>query len=187
RSLLSLLMFIFPLVQGIHALFKPSPSSMSNHAVAVLKGDGVNGVIHLHQNSEAESCVIKGEMSGLTPGQHGFHIHEYGDATNGCISAGPHFNPFGKTHGGPQEEIRHVGDLGNVSAGADGVAKFELTDNLVKIHGVNTVVGRSMVVHAGVDDLGKGVGEKKEESLKTGNAGARVACGVIALAAPTDN
>uniref|UniRef100_A0A2C9KPW1 Superoxide dismutase [Cu-Zn] n=1 Tax=Biomphalaria glabrata TaxID=6526 RepID=A0A2C9KPW1_BIOGL len=121
---------------------------------------------------------------GLTPGLHGFHVHQYGDSTNGCTSAGPHFNPFGKTHGGPTDEVRHVGDLGNLTAGSDGVAHFEIKDHLVKIHGEHTVVGRSLVVHAGIDDLGKGVGEQKEESLKTGNAGARVACGVIATAAP---
>uniref|UniRef100_A0A2C9LKA2 Superoxide dismutase [Cu-Zn] n=1 Tax=Biomphalaria glabrata TaxID=6526 RepID=A0A2C9LKA2_BIOGL len=128
-----------------------------------------------------------GEISGLSPGLHGFHIHQYGDSTNGCISAGPHFNPFGKVHGGPQEEIRHVGDLGNVTAAENGVASFSMKDDLVKIHGINSVIGRSMVVHAGIDDLGKGEGDKKEESLKTGNAGARVACGVIALAAPVEN
>ncbi|KIH47922.1 copper/zinc superoxide dismutase, partial [Ancylostoma duodenale] len=120
----------------------------------------------------------------LSPGLHGFHVHQFGDSTNGCISAGPHFNPFNKTHGGPKDEVRHVGDLGNVEAGADGVAHFEITDHMVKIHGEHTVVGRSLVVHAGTDDLGKGVGDKKEESLKTGNAGARSACGVIAIAAP---
>lgn len=74
-----------------------------------------------------------------------------------------------------QDATRHVGDLGNVEAGDDGVAKFEIKDKLVQIHGSNSVVGRSLVVHAGVDDLGKGEGEKKEESLKTGNAGARSA------------
>ncbi|PIO54339.1 hypothetical protein TELCIR_24301, partial [Teladorsagia circumcincta] len=53
------------------------------------------------------------------------------------------------------DEIRHVGDLGNVRAGPDGVAHFEIKDHLVKIHGRDTVIGRSLVVHAGTDDLGK--------------------------------
>ncbi|GMT35631.1 hypothetical protein PFISCL1PPCAC_26928, partial [Pristionchus fissidentatus] len=163
-----------------------STSIMSNHAVAVLRGDAVNGVVHIHQKSEGVPAVLKGEITGLTPGLHGFHVHQYGDSTNGCISAGPHFNPFGKTHAGPKDENRHVGDLGNVEAGADGVAKFEITDKLITLYGVNSVVGRSLVVHAGTDDLGRGEGDKAEESLKTGNAGARSACGVIALAAPTD-
>ncbi|CAJ0565913.1 unnamed protein product, partial [Mesorhabditis spiculigera] len=158
---------------------------MSNRAVAVLRGDaGVEGTVYLRQDKESDPTVIKGEIRGLTPGKHGFHVHQYGDSTNGCISAGPHFNPFNKTHGGPNDESRHVGDLGNVEADSNGVAKFEIKDSLIKIHGENTVVGRSLVVHAGTDDLGKGEGDKKEESLKTGNAGARAACGVIALAAP---
>jgi len=154
-----------------------------SRAVAVLRAEGILGTIWFTQAKEGDATVIKGEISGLTPGEHGFHIHQYGDSTQGCISAGPHFNPFGKTHGGPKEEVRHVGDLGNVMADDSGIAKIELTDKLIQLHGANSVIGRSMVVHAGIDDLGKGEGDKKEESLKTGNAGARVACGVIALAA----
>ncbi|KAE9552368.1 hypothetical protein FO519_004413 [Halicephalobus sp. NKZ332] len=156
---------------------------MSNRAVAVLRGDVVSGVVWFTQNKEGEETAVQGEIKGLTPGLHGFHIHQYGDSTNGCVSAGPHFNPFGLTHGGPKDTDRHVGDLGNVEADSSGVAKFELKDKLIQLHGSNSIVGRSLVVHAGVDDLGKGEGEKKEESLKTGNAGARSACGVVGWAA----
>ncbi|CAD6192255.1 unnamed protein product [Caenorhabditis auriculariae] len=172
------------LLDTVKDAFTPAASKTSNRAVAVLKGDGVEGVVCFHQNCESDQIVIRGEIRGLDPGLHGFHVHQYGDSTRGCESAGPHFNPFEKTHGGPLEEDRHVGDLGNVTVGADGVAKFELTDSMIKLHGSNSVVGRSMVVHKQQDDLGKGVGEKREESLKTGNAGARAACGVIAWAAP---
>ncbi len=100
--------------------------------------------------------------------------------TNGCTSAGPHFNPHGKTHGAMDDEERHVGDLGNVSAGEDGVAKFDFTDKLVKLNGPLSVIGRTMVVHADQDDLGKG---GVELSKTTGNAGARLACGVIGICA----
>jgi len=155
---------------------------MSKKAVCVIKGDAnVCGVIRFEQESEDKPVKICGEIKGLAPGQHGFHVHEWGDNTNGCTSTGAHYNPFGKTHGGPKDENRHVGDLGNVTAGADGVAKFEVTDNLIKLIGNNSVVGRTMVVHEKTDDLGKG---GDDESLKTGNAGARVGCGVIGLAAP---
>ena len=99
----------------------------------------------------------------------------------GCKTAGPHFNPHGKVHGGPVSEIRHVGDLGNLIAGEDGTAHFELEDHLVMLYGEHSVIGRSCVTHAGVDDLGQG---GNEESLKTGNAGGRVACGVIGTSGP---
>ncbi|KAF1754952.1 hypothetical protein GCK72_021517 [Caenorhabditis remanei] len=157
---------------------------MSNCAVAVLRGDNVSGTIWIKQSSAEQTAEITGEICGLSPGRHGFHIHQYGYSTNGCTSAGPHFNPMGTTHGGPCCETRHYGDLGNVVAGGDGVAKVNITDKLVILYGEHSVIGRSMVIHADEDDLGKGGGDKEEESKKTGNAGARKACGVIALAAP---
>ena len=104
---------------------------------------------------------------------------ETGNLIEGCKTAGPHFNPEGKTHGGPGKEIRHVGDLGNIVAGEDGVAKHDAEDELCALSGPFSIIGRSCVCHAGEDDLGEGVGEKAEESKKTGNAGGRVACGVI--------
>jgi len=148
-------------------------------AVCVLKGDGATkGVVHFTQQQDGGAVSVKGEISGLVAGQHGFHIHEFGDNTNGCTSAGAHFNPFGKTHGAPKDEERHVGDLGNVTAGEDGVAKIDLTDSLISLVGQHSIIGRTAVVHESVDDLGRG---GHELSKTTGNAGARLACGVIGL------
>jgi len=148
-------------------------------AVCVLKGDGATkGVVRFTQEQVDGPVKLSGEISGLAPGQHGFHVHEFGDNTIGCTSAGGHFNPFGKTHGGPEDEERHVGDLGNVTAGADGVAKIEITDKLINLVGPNSIIGRTMVIHEGVDDLGRG---GHEQSKTTGNAGGRLACGVIGI------
>ncbi|VDD95593.1 unnamed protein product [Enterobius vermicularis] len=144
----------------------------------------IKGDVFFTQEKEGGVTEVEGQIEGLKPGKHGFHIHQYGDLTQGCVSAGPHFNPFNKTHGGPEDATRHVGDLGNVEANADGVAKFKMSSDLIQLSGVTSVVGRSVVVHENEDDLGRGVGDKKEESLKTGNAGGRLACSVIGLMAP---
>jgi len=148
-------------------------------AVCVLKGDKVQGTVWFNQEGEGKPVSVTGEIKGLNPGMHGFHVHEFGDTTDGCTSAGPHFNPHGKTHGGPEDAERHAGDLGNVSAGGDGVAKIDVKDSQISLVGPLSVVGRTMVVHADPDDLGKG---GHELSKTTGNAGARVACGVIGVA-----
>ncbi|KAJ3087701.1 hypothetical protein HK102_010479 [Quaeritorhiza haematococci] len=148
-------------------------------AVAVLRGDSpVTGTVTFTQDAEDAPTSVHISLKGLTPGKHGFHVHEFGDNTNGCTSAGGHYNPFGKTHGAPDAEERHVGDLGNVVAGADGTVETTITDKLVKLIGPLSVVGRTVVVHADEDDLGLG---GHELSKTTGNAGARSACGVIGI------
>lgn len=147
-------------------------------AVAVLKGNSnVEGVVTLSQDDDGPTTV-KVRITGLAPGLHGFHLHEYGDTTNGCMSTGAHFNPNNMTHGAPGDEIRHAGDLGNIVANADGVAEATIVDNQIPLTGPSSVVGRALVVHELEDDLGKG---GHELSLTTGNAGGRLACGVVGL------
>jgi superoxide dismutase, Cu-Zn family len=92
--------------------------------------------------------------------------------------AGPHFNPFSKTHGGPTHEVRHAGDLGNIVANGEGVAKIDIEDKQISLTGNLSVLGRTVVVHADQDDLGDG---GHELSKTTGNAGGRLACGVIGI------
>ncbi|CAK9441396.1 uncharacterized protein LODBEIA_P52640 [Lodderomyces beijingensis] len=149
-------------------------------AVAVVRGDSkVNGVVKFEQKSESGPTTISWEIAGNDPNAlRGFHVHAFGDNTNGCTSAGPHFNPFGKTHGAPEDEERHVGDLGNISTDSHGVAKGTKQDLLIKLIGKDSVLGRTVVVHAGTDDYGKG---GFEDSKTTGHAGARPACGVIGI------
>ncbi|KAJ1964726.1 hypothetical protein GGI12_001232 [Dipsacomyces acuminosporus] len=136
-------------------------------AVAVLKGDkGAAGVVTITQADASSPVNIKGNIAGLVAGKHGFHIHVYGDNTNGCTSAGPHFNPLNKTHGAPSDEERHVGDLGNVIAPESGATYFEIEDSKVTLFGEHSVIGRTVVVHADEDDLGKG---GHELSITTGS------------------
>lgn len=143
-----------------------------------LIGENVSGMLKFTQAVSGGPTTITGTVKGLSAGQHGFHVHQFGDLSEGCASAGGHFNPFGKNHGGPEDKERHVGDLGNVEAKADEDLHVEIKDSLVSLIGANSVIGRAIVVHAGQDDLGKG---GNDESLKTGNAGGRVACGVIGI------
>lgn len=95
------------------------------------------------------------------------------------MSAGPHFNPFGKDHGAPTAEVRHVGDLGNVEADGCGSAKINITDKFISLSGPLSILGRTVVIHADIDDLGVG---GHELSKTTGNAGGRIGCGVIGIA-----
>ena len=135
--------------------------------------DTVKGSILLIQ-APGTATLIKGTITGLTPGEHGFHIHEFGDMSDGCKSMGGHYNPDGVDHGNINEG--HVGDLGNITADKSGTAKFTIQAKRVDLIGERSVIGRGFVVHSDVDDLGKG---GDDESLKTGNAGDRLACGVI--------
>jgi len=155
---------------------------MALKAVAVLRGDSpVTGTVYFTQESESSPVTVTGELHNLDANsERGFHIHELGDNTNGCTSAGPHFNPNGKKHGAPVDEERHVGDLGNLSTDSSGKVSINITDKHLTLFGAKSILGRSVVVHAGTDDLGKG---GNEESFKTGNAGGRAACGVIGISA----
>ncbi|XP_054789656.1 superoxide dismutase [Cu-Zn] 2 isoform X1 [Prosopis cineraria] len=147
-------------------------------AVALIAGDNsIRGALQFVQHPDGTTHV-KGRITGLSPGLHGFHIHALGDTTNGCNSTGPHFNPFKKDHGARTDDERHAGDLGNIVAGMDGVANVSITDRQIPLSGVHSILGRAVVVHADPDDLGRG---GHELSKTTGNAGARVGCGIIGL------
>ena len=135
--------------------------------------DDVKGTILLMQAPNT-ATLIKGTITGLEPGKHGFHIHEFGDMSQGCKSMGAHYNPDRVDHGDLNEG--HVGDLENVVANDQGVAKFSIQAKRVDLIGERSVIGRGLVIHSDEDDLGKG---GDAESLKTGNAGDRLACGVI--------
>jgi Cu-Zn family superoxide dismutase len=179
-SLCIALFFLFQFVNSQN----PKPKL---RAVAVLKGNSnVKGTIHFEQDNSPENnnvhgdskpVRVSGEITGLLPaGNHGFHVHQFGDLTDGCTSAGAHWNPEHKTHGAPDDQTRHVGDLGNVVTDANGKANVDIRDSKMTLMGPDSIIGRSVVVHEKADDLGRG---GTEESKKTGSAGGRPACGVI--------
>jgi Cu-Zn family superoxide dismutase len=146
-------------------------------AVAVLsstQGNAVSGVVTFTKVDGGVKIVA--DVTGLTPGQHGFHVHEFGDcsAPDGA-SAGGHFNPHHTQHGGPDAEMRHTGDFGNLDADATGKAHYERVDTVIALEGADSIIGHAVIVHAKADDL---------KSQPSGNAGARVACGVIGVAKP---
>lgn len=161
--------------------------------MAVSSNDRVNAqgeaaravaVLNPTENSQVRGLVtftrvgseirVVADVTGLTPGKHGFHIHEFGDCSaKDGTSAGGHFNPATHPHGAPTDAQRHVGDLGNLEAGADGKAHLEWSDSKLALGGSSSIIGRGVIVHASVDDL---------KTQPTGNAGARLACGSIGVA-----
>lgn len=147
-----------------------------SHAMAILQptaGNTANGTVHFVAMGDHVQVIA--DVSGLEPNStHGIHIHEFGDcsAPNGK-SAGGHYNPEGKAHGLPPNPARHAGDMGSLKADANGNAHYEVMLKNVSIAGMwNPIIGRGVIVHAKPDDGGQ----------PTGNAGARLACGVIGIA-----
>lgn len=117
---------------------------------------------------------LRGEIGGLAPGStHAIHIHETGDCSAAdASSAGGHFNPTHEAHGRVGTPVHHGGDMDNIVANADGVASVDVHASGPVLGGgaANDAVGKAVIVHADPDDY---------TSQPSGNAGARVACGVI--------
>ncbi len=147
-------------------------TDMQETATAQLQptqGNNATGTVTF--TSENGSVRVQADIRGLAPGEHGIHVHEFGDCSApDASSAGEHFNPTNDDHGAPDDSVRHVGDFGNLEAGQDSTANYSHVDSLITLSGMNSIVGKAVVVHAGADDL---------ESQPSGDSGARVACGVI--------
>lgn len=135
-------------------------------------GNIANGTVTLVQKRDGVELDIS--LAGLTPGAHGFHVHANGDCSSGDgKSAGGHYNPTGAAHGAPDAANRHIGDLGNVTADAQGNVSVKQFDKALSLSGENSIIGKAFIVHGGTDDL---------SSQPSGAAGPRVACGVITAA-----
>jgi Cu-Zn family superoxide dismutase len=158
----------------------PKPLSASfddaTKAVAVFiptkSGSGIAG--HVIFTKTDKGTKIQAEITGLTPGKHGLHVHEFGDASSADgKAAGGHFNPKGMVHGDPSKTApRHLGDLGNIEADASGKVSIEMVDPDLPLSGPMSIIGHGVVIHEKADDFGQPVG----------NAGGRVAVGVIGIA-----
>jgi Cu-Zn family superoxide dismutase len=138
------------------------------------KGEGkVKGTIYFTKSGRG--MRVHGTISGLEPGEHGFHVHEFGVWSEDGMASGAHFNPTGAAHAGHDTSKRHVGDLGNVQADSSGKAVIDLEDDQISFEGPNCILGRGLVVHEKADDL---------KSQPAGNAGGRLAVAVIGVARP---
>ncbi|XP_017772663.1 PREDICTED: superoxide dismutase [Cu-Zn], chloroplastic-like [Nicrophorus vespilloides] len=150
-------------------------------AVAVLQSEGENTVkgeiIFVQRHPPAGPVIIRGNLTGLTAGKHGVHIHQAGDMRQGCEKLGQHYNPFLLHHGGPRDPERHVGNLGNVQADDSGAAELNVVDHQMSLNGPRGVIGRSLVVTMNEDDLGRA---GTADSVTTGSSGKPIACGIIA-------
>ncbi|MBB64646.1 MAG: superoxide dismutase [Waddliaceae bacterium] len=135
------------------------------------RGNNVFGTVTFTQVDDG--VLVEADIHGLEPGNHGFHVHHLGDidSSDGTATKG-HFNPHSMDHGGPFSEVRHAGDLGNITADSSGYARYHRIDKWLSLNGPASIVGRSVIVHAANDDL---------HSQPTGAAGARVAQGVIGV------
>ena len=149
----------------------------SVYAIAVFN-DNIKGTVKFTEDLENNIIKIDLNLSGLKiNSKHGFHVHEAGDLTDKCTSMCAHFNPYGSSHGCPGMKERHVGDLGNIKSNSRGEAKYTFYDNVIKLRGTKcNIIGRGLIIHEDEDDCGQG---GNSESLKTGNAGKRIACAVI--------
>lgn len=153
-------------------------------AVAQIRSHDDKQVLgYIEFNQLGDKTTIKGVLHGsgdeFSKGYHGMHIHEKGDPRKCCDALGDHYNPFGKSHGDIGAQERHVGDLGNVLFDANGNCTIDLTDSLIKLTGPYSIIGRSLIIHKDIDDLGKGNSDK---SKINGNSGARIAYGIIGYA-----
>ena len=133
------------------------------------QGSSVKGTVTFEEVDE--KVRVTATLSGLRAGKHGFHIHDKGDCSaRDASSAGGHYNPDNLKHGSPEFSERHTGDLGNLEADVYGQASLTRTYDLLSLEGAKAIVGKAVIVHVEVDDF---------RTQPTGDAGARVACGVI--------
>lgn len=149
-------------------------------AIALIESPKVHGVIRFYQECVCQPVRVEFSLTGTPNEVHAIHVHEWGDLRKGCESLGAHYDRLGThTHGSifVPNRPRHAGDLiNNIEFDSKGRFRFTYMDNMLTLFGDDSIFGRSIVIHAKQDDLGLG---GDAESLKTGNAGKRIACAII--------
>jgi len=156
------------LLTGCSSMSLRSPTATAS--LAPTKGSQVSGTVSFMQ--KGDRVIVEARVTGLTPGPHGFHVHEKGNCTapDGS-SAGAHFNPAAGQHGGAETIARHAGDLGNLTADSTGLAVYKVEVKGLSLGtGEDSIIGRSVIVHEKADDL---------KTQPSGASGARQACGLI--------
>ena len=149
---------------------KAAPAAVAKATLEAKSGSTVTGTATFTEVAGGVKVVV--DVAKAPPGTHGLHVHEKGDCSDPeAKSAGGHFNPGGMDHAGPMDEKHHAGDLGNIEVKADGTGHLEITSKMLTVkEGPNSVIGRAVIFHEKADDL---------KTQPTGNAGGRLACGVI--------
>jgi Cu-Zn family superoxide dismutase len=149
----------------------PASAATAKATLESKSGSTVTGTATFTEESGGRVRVHV-HIENAPPGTHGLHVHEKGDCSDPeAKSAGGHFNPGGMPHAGPMAQQRHAGDLGNIEIGPSGKGDLDVrTDMLTVAPGPNSVVGRAVIFHEKADDL---------TTQPTGNAGGRLACGVV--------
>ncbi len=154
-----------------------NPSTAAETAVSLVKGtqegSAVSGDFFLEDTEQGLN--LRGKVTGLQPGKHGFHVHEFGSCGSEGKDAGSHFNPHGAKHGYlPKEKLKHshAGDFGNLEADESGTATIDITLPGLTVSGNPfAVAGRALIIHENEDDF----------SQPLGNAGGRIGCGLIVI------
>jgi Cu-Zn family superoxide dismutase len=152
----------------------------------------ISGYVLFESTGKKHNTTITFNLTGFKPNKiHAIHIHKNGitNLEKGCDSTCSHYNPHNVAHGSIKHfgKSRHVGDIiNNLTSNANGNFFYQYDDDLVKLDAPHSVIGRSIVIHEGTDDLGifrddKSDKERQNGSSTTGNAGKRIACAVIGV------
>lgn len=170
---LPIALFSIVAMTGCAGMGGSSPIAVAN--MKPTQGNAATGTVTFVK--KGDQLLMDARLTGVPPGVHGFHIHEKGDCSApDAMSAGGHFNPSGTHHGAPNKGEHHGGDLGNITADANGKAELQLSIPISEINVMKnspaSIIGKGLIVHADPDDY---------KTQPTGNSGKRLACGVISL------